>query len=355
MEDFLAIPKYYSSLELQNTLINNMLSGVMATPNVLRGIYSYPNVDGCTFKSFNNMHTVKDENGEEVKVENKYYVFEDSDNEGTVTFNFEAAQDGDIYMHIPGCLFADAIDMCKVYVNDVKLDGNVNAADYFTNETWTSVNIGTFAKGDQVTVRLEFSGGKLYLSMESPYYFYYIDYAKLNTAFDQLMESSMYIEEYGNDYVKGWIDLPRGQELIFTTIPYDEGWKVYIDGEQVETVMVLDSLLAIPATEGGHEIEFVYRPDCAVYGGIISVIGILAFALLVIWSRARRVRALAKCTGDKTQHFFYYAGDVKGEWLTEAAEVAEVSEETSDETERNAPSEEKTTEENCENETESEA
>jgi hypothetical protein len=137
----------------------------------------------------------------------------------------------------------------------------------------------------------------------------------------------MFIEEYGNDYVKGTIDLPVGQELIFTTIPYDEGWKVYIDGDRVETVMALDSLLAVPSTAGYHEIEFVYRPDCAVYGGLISVIGIVAFALIVLWSRMRRIRALAKCDGGKTKHFFYYAGDSVCGWQKEADEVKEQADE----------------------------
>ena len=328
IRDFLKEPKYFSAIELQNDLINTMLSEVMVTPNVWRGIYTAPEPEGCKMGRFTNNHPVLNEKGEEETVQNRYYCFEDADNEGTVRFDFEAKQDGDIYMHIPGCLFLDSMNMCKIYVNDVKLDPNVNAADYFTNETWTAVNIGYFENGEKITVRLEFSGGKLYLSDESPYYFYYIDYARLNTAFEKFFDSSMYIEEYGNDYVKGVIDLPVGQELIFTTIPYDEGWKVYIDGEEVEGVMVLDSLLAVPSTAGFHEIEFVYRPDCAVYGGLISVIGIVLFALLIVWSRLRRTRRAVACEGGKTAHFFHHAGDETGKWLLEASEACDCASES---------------------------
>ena len=352
IEDFLREPKFYSSLELQNNLINTMLSGVMSTPNVLKGIYTAPVAKDGSMRSFYNTHSVLDENGEKTTVTNRYYVFEDDDSEGSFLFNFEAKQDGEIYMYLPGCLFQDSMDMCKIYVNDSKLNPSASVADYFTNETWTTVNIGTFGSGDQVTVRVEYSGGKLYLSQESPYYFYYIDYDKLNAAFDELAYSSMFIEEYGNDYVKGTIDLPVGQELIFTTIPYDEGWKVYIDGEEVETVMALDSLLAVPSTAGYHEIEFVYRPDCAVYGGLISVIGIVAFALIVLWSRMRRLRALAKCDGGKTKHFFYYAGDAVCGWQKEADEVKDEGEafaETSEIIENDSSEEEDAA---CENEPE---
>ena len=129
------------------------------------------------------------------------------------------------------------------------------------------------------------------------------------------------MEEYGNDILKWTIDLPEGQDLIFTTIPYDEGWRVYIDGERAEITEVLDSLLAVQSTAGFHEIEFVYRPNCAVYGGLISIIGILVFALLVIWSRSRKARALVKCDNTRTEHFFYCKGDDTTGWLTEASET----------------------------------
>ena len=359
MQDFLQEPKFLSSLELQNKLVNTMLSGVMPAPNVLKGIYASPNAVDCKLSSFTNVHTITNENGEKEKVNNRYYVIEDEDNEGAFTFDFEAKQDGDIYMYLPGCLFTDSMETCKLYVNDVRISGG--DSDYFTNETWTTVNIGRFENGTKITVRLEFSGGKVYLSAESPYYFYYIDYAKMNAAFDELSYASMYIEDYGNDFVKGTIDLPVGQELIFTTIPYDEGWKVYIDGEEAETVMALDSLLAIPSTAGYHEIEFVYRPDCVVYGGLISLIGLVAFALLVIWSRVRRVRSAVKCDDGKSAHFFHYTGDSVGAWKLEAsevaevAEIAEIAEEAADGASDEISSEQEETDETCENESESES
>lgn len=361
LTDFLDEPKFYSSLELQNKLINTMLSEVMSTPNVLKGISGvYPKYeDGNPPRSFPNVHTVFDEKGKETgeTITNYYYVIEGDNNEGSFSFDFNAKQDGDIYMHLPGCLFADSATMCKIYVNGTMINPNTKETDYFSDDTWSVINIGTFKTNDSVTVKIEFSGGKVYISkespyQESPYYFYYVDYDKLRNAFYELDCASMNIKEFGNDYVKGEIYLPEGQELIFTTIPYDEGWKVYIDGKRVETVMVLDSLLAIPSTAGDHTIEFVYRPNCAVYGGLISIVGIIVFAFIVIFSRMRRVRQAVKCDDGKTQHFFYYADDTTGKWLLEASENCSCN--SSSDTAESAP-EVKPTDEVCENESESES
>ena len=232
-----------------------------------------------------------------------------------------AEEDGNIYAHFPGVLFDGQTTNVKIYVN------NVYVCDYFTNETWTVQNLGSFEKGEEIVVELRFSGGDVYISRASRYFFWYVDYAKLNEAFSALEASSMYVEEHGNDFLKGTIDIPEGQELIFTSIPYDEGWKVYIDGEEVETTKVLGSLLAVPTTAGFHEIEFVYRPISFTLGMTLTVIGILAFALLIVWSRVRKVRFTEKAGEEKTSHFFYCKGDSVGMWSLELAETALAEEE----------------------------
>ena len=144
--------------------------------------------------------------------------------------------------------------------------------------------------------------------------------------------------------------IARGTKVMAVT-DHCDGWffterDVFAPIRQsVETVKALDSLLAIPSEAGAHEIEFVYRPNCAVYGGLISVIGILLFALLIVWSRVRRVRALAKCGNDeKKTHFFHYAGDAVGTWTCEMLESEacedELPEASSEKTESDqAPSE----------------
>lgn len=308
-------PPYITALELQNTLINAMLSDVMPSPNVFHGIYASVESDGCSHSIYSHTHKYIDDNGEEQKAPNKYYcISDDKDNAGTFRFVMEAKNDGDIYMHLPGVKFSDMTSNCKIYVNGSFL------CDYFTNETWTVTNIGTFSKGDQVEVELRFTGGKLYISRASTYLFYYIDYEALNHAFSELAYASMTVNDFGNDYLKGTIDLPKGQELIFTTIPYDEGWKVYIDGKQVEYTKVLDSLIAVPSTAGYHSIEFVYRPNCVVYGGLLSLIGMLAFLLIVLWCSCRPLRKLLKCDSGRRVHFVHHAGDYVGTWVQESVE-----------------------------------
>ena len=49
--------------------------------------------------------------------------------------------------------------------------------------------------------------------------------------------------------------------LLFTSIPYDKGWSVTIDGVAAEAREFADTFLAIPVTAGTHTIELTYHPE----------------------------------------------------------------------------------------------
>ncbi len=315
-------PPYRSALDMQNTLLNTMLSGI-DTPNAIRGIYAAPGVEDCRHTYYSHSHDYIDENGEKQYAPTKYHVFtpDAGKTEASIRYNFEAKADGPIYFHVSGVTFSGMSTDCQIYVNGSKV------CNYFTNETWVIQNLGTFKKGDEVEIEIVFKNGILYFTRESDYMFYYIDHSAMNEALSQLEYASMYVEEHGNDYLKGTIDLPEGQELIFTTIPYDEGWKVTIDGEEAEPIKVLGTLMAIPSTAGLHELELIYRPDSAVYGGLLSVIGIVIFALLIVWSMLVKSGKRVSANGG-TVHFFYHKGDEANGWKLEMAELDAVNEET---------------------------
>ena len=78
-----------------------------------------------------------------------------------------------------------------------------------------------------------------------------------------------------------------------TTIPYDAGWNVYVDGKKVETYSVLnESLLAFDIESvGTHDIEFRYMPRIYVITAIISAISMAIFVFLIVVDAKRKKKA----------------------------------------------------------------
>lgn len=124
--------------------------------------------------------------------------------------------------------------------------------------------------------------GMLYLISEQTV-FWYLDEVAFADAMTRLAQGNMVIDaDYAESHLTGTIQVPAGCSAVFTTIPYDEGWNVYVDGKQVEIEKTLDALVAFDITEGEHTIELRYFSDYHKYGIIISL-STLALAVLVFF------------------------------------------------------------------------
>ena len=79
--------------------------------------------------------------------------------------------------------------------------------------------------------------------------------------------------------------------MLFTTIPYDPGWRAYINGIETEPIRVIDgTFLAIllPNEEGDFDITLDFECPGLRIGIIISICGIIAL-LSVIFEKQLKV------------------------------------------------------------------
>ncbi len=280
--DFLSemhTPYYPNGSEAQNYIIKTLLYGTdYSGSDVYKPIYSYPILTDCTEGNFTQTCRYVDENGEEQKINVPYKSYTSNGDNPKIKFTFTTTATGMIYAHFPMDNFGKT---CKVYVNGSYV------CDYNYSQI---IEIGEFDKGDKVTVELVLND-VIYFAQESDYYFFYMDYNVADEALSYLSSSAINVEEYGDTYIKGTINLAEGQELILTTITYDEGWNCYVDGEKVDSVRALGCLLAIESTAGEHTIELRYMPKCYVVGLIVSTLGVLILAAIIVLTIIKKRRA----------------------------------------------------------------
>lgn len=275
-ESVFTMGTYYAAPDMQNKMINAMLSETLGGINVwkpLRMKYTTNNASvslaPITYNSDGVSHS------------SEYFTLNSVGEGASITFTTTAAQDGIVYMHMPSVYFGK---FAKVYVNGKYL------CDYFTEESTCALEIGKFKTGDSISVEVKLSSDKLYISHSSSTYFWYIDYTAATQAFDYLEAASLYVEDYGDDFIKGTIDLPAGQTTVFTTIPYDTGWNIYVDGVKVDYYKVFDALIAFDCTEGFHEIEMRYFPKIYGVGIASTAIGVALFVLVVLFCTNKKFK-----------------------------------------------------------------
>ena len=135
----------------------------------------------------------------------------------------------------------------NVYVNGTW------AGNYFSTETNCSLFLGNFQPGQQVEVRIEPSGEAAVSSAVIAQ----LHMDLLERTLAGLSGSGMRIERHGNGKLSGRIQLGENQKII-TSIPYDSGWTVKVDGRKAAVTKFADTFLAVEAGSGEHEISFSY-------------------------------------------------------------------------------------------------
>jgi hypothetical protein len=96
-------------------------------------------------------------------------------------------------------------------------------------------------------------------------------------------------EDYTETYLPGTLTTLNQNQTVLTTIPYDEGWQVTVDGKKVETVELANALVGYYIDEPGeHEIEMRYCPKELVLGVAVSIVSTIAFFLLIIFEKLLR-------------------------------------------------------------------
>ncbi len=203
-------------------------------------------------------------------VGHRKYAPEKADSTSSVTFTITAPNESMLYCYFPSD-YPREVDM---YVN------GQSVGTFFGNETFAIHRLGAFEKGDSITVTLSLKKDDLYIATNVPF-FYSLNEALFAETLDKLSSSQFEIESYTEDSFYGSITVAEDQQLIFTSIPYDDGWVVKADGAEVEKVRLLDSLMGFRLPAGEHTLSMEYRPDCIRYGVILCCGGLVTFA--AVW------------------------------------------------------------------------
>lgn len=162
---------------------------------------------------------------------------------------------------------------------------------YSKNDDYQNIDLGTYTLNDyedEYLISIASEEDNIEILVGYNYYLedtavpYYIDTNKLNEAYEVLRNKTMAITSFDEDVITGQMYL-NDSSLVYTSIPYDEGWEVYVNNKKVDTYSIGDALLAFNADKGLNKIEFRYRIPKFKLGLIISTLALaLVFQLLYL-------------------------------------------------------------------------
>lgn len=150
---------------------------------------------------------------------------------------------------------------------------------YFKGHDYHIVELGTFEPGTEFNLRMTIDNENKQAIVKD-FLFYEFDEELFAQDIATLQQNQWEIEEFEGDYLKGTITSDGGKSFMLTSIPYEEGWTVKVDGETVEHFAVAQALIGIPLSAGTHTVEMSYTPPGFSFGLVLLVAGIVAIVFI---------------------------------------------------------------------------
>ena len=108
---------------------------------------------------------------------------------------------------------------------------------------------------------------------------YYFDEDVFKKGINKLKEHQLENIKLNKNKLTGEINLDE-DSLLFLSIPYNEGWKVYIDGKKTAYRSIADTFMGVNVPKGKHKISMKFYPRGILLGTIISLLSIMGIIIL---------------------------------------------------------------------------
>lgn len=202
-------------------------------------------------------------------------------NEQKITVNIR--RDGPLYFYTDpvDCHDSSNGKKCELYLNGEKVQRICSR--FYTNVVY----LGDYQAGDTVdlTVKLyDDSGNK---SKTHKIYLAQLDTDSAMAALEELARGSSTDLNINGNTVSGEY-ATDSDTTVLMTLPYAQGWTLYIDGEQQDFKEIGDTFIGFDLTAGTHQIEMKYTTLHRNAGIAASVIGFGGFAAWCVYDTLRK-------------------------------------------------------------------
>lgn len=118
-------------------------------------------------------------------------------------------------------------------------------------------------------------------------------WAEFGNDINLLKQDTLQMELFSQNHIKGKV-YSRQQEMLFFSIPFDEGWRIKIDNKEVKSMMVNIGFTGVLLDKGDHQVELTFIPRFYNIGKLGSLAGLILFLLIVsrkyLFTRKRNMK-----------------------------------------------------------------
>ncbi len=221
--------------------------------------------------SLQNINTVKDENG-------ILYAKIDGNKESEISWTIKIDNPNPLYLYLETPDRTND-DTAEIYVDDDFI------GKYLSVDRYGILPLGKFQIGTTVIVKLKMLEPNFKLNQA---YFYYEDWDLLQDFSKKIQKNAVTLSAVSDSHLSGNAVVNSDDLYLFFSIPYDDGWSVSIDAEDVEPIRIFDALMAVKIDSGNHMIDLQYIPKGFHTGMLLSILSLILLIVVAFWKKIQK-------------------------------------------------------------------
>lgn len=262
-----ALPLGYASSNSIARIPNLYDNPIVYQTNWLNSVSnSMPQTHYFTAVNFN--HVIFNNTKQQTTLTNASFKKINRNKAAKIIFKFIPKTNDSYYLSLGSDLDKDNVEW---YLNDEKMN------NYDTFRHTTLVNVANHAKNHEITITAKFKNDDLWLDN---FVLYQMNNKLVKNKIKQISQQAWKPTYLSDTHFTGPIHITKSHQLFTTTIPYNIGWKAWVDGKEVKTKKVQNTFLAFKINQGKHQITLKYTPPYFFLGLWISIISIIILVII---------------------------------------------------------------------------
>ena len=212
----------------------------------------------------------------------------------TVTLNFKGLPQCETYLYIKGLHFDGNADFINIPVSSYMdsedpymqkvISFKESTSQFYSGWHDYLVNFGYADQGQSaVTITFPMAGTYSFedlqiICLPASSYLQAVDVLRQHTL--QNIDMHKNPVSFMTNEVTGTIT-SDGDSLLVLTIPYENGWSAFVDGSEVPVMQANTLFMAVPVSDGEHQVRLTYQTPGLAAGLVLSIAGFILLFLYV--------------------------------------------------------------------------
>ncbi len=188
--------------------------------------------------------------------------------EGEIRFFIHTEKEEHCYIYVDSGYF-DSITVSK---DDMSVDVNIDDPYVY--------DLGVIFPDEYVTVLISIKADDDYGNFT--FHAYSVNDDVMKKGYQALAKNQIEISDFSDTKFTGKVTVPKNG-LIYTSVPYDEGWQIKLNGIEVsrdDIIALGDGFTCIKAKPGEYELSMIFVPKGLLLGNAISI-GMLGLLIII--------------------------------------------------------------------------